>query len=107
LTFKTDEDLKPGATLHTLDSFASVHQRDYFQSLKDYSAAMQKRGVKFDAAPESAFGAIWCAWGYGKSFTPIQVEQALPVVKRLGFAWVVVDDGWQTNRDWRGCLPNF
>ena len=101
LSFQTDEVLKPGATLHTLESFAAVHQRDYFQGLKDYSAAMQKRGVKFDAAPESAFGAIWCAWGYGKSFTPIQVEQALPVVKKLGFAWVGVDDGWQTNEgDW-------
>jgi alpha-galactosidase len=106
LSFQTDEVLKPGATLRTLESFASVHQRDYFQSLKDYSAAMQKRGVKFDAAPESAFGAIWCAWGYGKSFTPIQVEQALPVVKKLGFAWVGVDDGWQTNEgDW-ALLPS-
>ena len=44
----------------------------------------QINGVKFDPAPESAFGAIWCAWGYGKPFTPTQVEQALPEVKKLG-----------------------
>ena len=62
---------------------------------------MQRRGVHFDPAPESAFGPIWCAWGYGKTFTPTQVEQALPEVKKLGFQWVGVDDGWQTNEgDW-------
>ena len=39
--------------------------------------------------------------GLRKSFTPAQVENALPVVKKLGFAWVGVDDGWQTNEgDW-------
>ena len=101
LSFQTDTTLKPGESIDTLPTFVAVHQRDYFQSLKDYSAAMQHRGVKFDPAPESAFGAIWCAWGYGKTFTPAQVENALPVVKKLGFAWVGVDDGWQTNEgDW-------
>jgi alpha-galactosidase len=101
LTFSTNVTLKPGETLDTYHSFVAVHQRDYFQSFRDYSAVMQKRGVRFDPAPESAFGAIWCAWGYGKPFTPTQVEQALPEVKKLGFAWVGVDDGWQTNEgDW-------
>jgi alpha-galactosidase len=101
LTLKTNTVLKPKQTLDTFDSFVAVHQRDYFQSFQDYSAVMQRRGVKFNPAPDSAFGPIWCAWGYGKTFTPLQVEQALPVVKKLGFAWVGVDDGWQTNEgDW-------
>ena len=106
LTLKTNTLLKPKQTLDTFDSFVAVHQRDYFQSFQDYSAVMQRRGVKFNPAPESAFGPIWCAWGYGKTFTPLQVEQALPVVKKLGFAWVGVDDGWQTNEgDW-ALLPS-
>jgi alpha-galactosidase len=106
LSMKTNVELPPGESLETLPTFVAVHQRDYFQAFKDYSAAMQSRGVRFDPAPESAFGPIWCAWGYGKTFTPAQVENALPVVKKLGFAWVGVDDGWQTNEgDWE-LLPS-
>ena len=101
LDYKANAPLKPGETLDTFNSFVAVHQRDYFQSFQDYSAVMQKRGHRIDPSPESAFGAIWCAWGYGKPFTPAQVEQALPEVKKLGFKWVGVDDGWQTNEgDW-------
>ena len=106
LSFQTNAILKPKQTLDIFPSFVAAHQRDYFQSLQDYSAVMQKRVVKFNPAPESAFGAIWCAWGYGKTFTPAQVEQALPEVKKLGFAWVGVDGGWQTNEgDW-ALLPS-
>lgn len=101
LSFKKDEVLKPGGSLETFRSFVAVHQGDYFQTLKTYSAVMQKQGVKFQPAPESAFEPIWCAWGYGRSFTPMQVEGALPVVKKLGFTWVAVDDGWQSlDGDW-------
>jgi alpha-galactosidase len=110
LSFQSDSAIKPGESLDTFPSFVAVHQGDYFQSFQDYSAAMKHRGVQFTPAPESAFGAIWCAWGYGKAFTPAQVENALPVVKKLGFAWVGVDDGWQTNEgDWAllpGKFPN-
>jgi alpha-galactosidase len=106
LTLASNTVLKPEQTLDTFTTFAAVHQRDYFQSFQDYSAIMQRRGVKFNPAPETAFGPIWCAWGYGKTFTPSQVEQALPEVKKLGFAWVGVDDGWQTNEgDW-ALLPS-
>ena len=106
LSMKTSVDLKPAESLETLPGFVAVHRGDYFGALKDYSAAMQKRGAHFDPAPESAFGAIWCAWGYGKTFTPAQVENALPIVKKMGFAWVGVDDGWQTNEgDW-ALLPS-
>jgi alpha-galactosidase len=106
LTMRTNVELRAGESLETLPTFVAVHQGDYFQALKDYSAAMQERGVRFNSAPDAAFGPIWCAWGYGKSFTPAQVENALPVVRKLGFAWVGVDDGWQTNEgDW-ALLPS-
>ena len=108
LSFRSTQTLKPGATLETFRSFVAVHQGDCFQTLKDYSAAMQRRGVKFQPAPDSAFDPIWCAWGYGRPFTPKQVEDALPIVKKLGFAWVGVDDGWQSSDgDWQLVSAKF
>ena len=54
------------------------------------------------AAPNDGFGAIWCAWGYGRKVQPQQVYDTLPTVKRLGFKWVTLDDGWQNNvGDWQ------
>jgi alpha-galactosidase len=101
LKFDQHQTVKPGESLSTFHSFAAVHQQDYFETLRDYSAAMQAEGVKFQAAPPSAFEPIWCAWGYGRKFTPSQVIGALPVVKKLGFSWVAVDDGWQSaDGDW-------
>jgi alpha-galactosidase len=101
LSFHNEQILKPGDSLATFHSFAAVHQRDYFQTLRDYSQLMQAQGVKFQPAPASAFEPIWCAWGYGRTFTPTQVLGALPVVKKLGFSWVGVDDGWQSSDgDW-------
>lgn len=98
---KRDHVLKPGGTMKTFRTFIAVHQGDYFQTLRDYRDVMVAQGVRFDAAPASAFGPIWCAWGYGRKFTPDQVYNALPVVKKLGFSWVTIDDGWQTAQgDW-------
>lgn len=99
--FKHDEVLKPGATLKTFRTFAGVHQGDYFATLRAYRAVMVAQGVRFDASPESAFGPIWCAWGYGRKIKPSQIYNALPIVKKLGFTWVTLDDGWQTAQgDW-------
>ncbi|MGH9720925.1 MAG: glycoside hydrolase family 36 protein, partial [Bryobacteraceae bacterium] len=101
IKFDNKRTLKPGDTLKTFKTFVAVHQGDYFQTLAEYRKVMAKQGVKFDPSPESAFGPIWCAWGYGRTFTPSQVYGALPVVKKLGFTWVTLDDGWQTNEgDW-------
>lgn len=101
VTFKQNHVLKPGATLHTFRTFAAVHEGDYFQALRDYREVMIAQGVRFDASPDSAFGPIWCAWGYGRKATPSQVYGALPIVRKLGFTWVTLDDGWQTAQgDW-------
>jgi alpha-galactosidase len=93
--------LKPGETLKTFRTFVAVHKGDYFQALRDYRDKMVAQGVRFNAAPESAFQPVWCAWGYGRKMTPNQLFGALPVVKKLGFTWVTLDDGWQTAQgDW-------
>jgi alpha-galactosidase len=108
LTFKPDQVLKPGDSIPTFRSFAAVHRGDYFPTLRAYSQVMQAEGIKFNSAPASAFEPIWCAWGYGRTFTPSQVLSALPVVKKLGFTWVGVDDGWQSlDGDWNLVKTKF
>ena len=93
--------LRPGENFHTFRSFVAVHDGDYFQTLLSYRGYMSKLGFHMASAPEEAFGAIWCAWGYGRNFKPQQVYDTLPTVKRMGFTWVTLDDGWQNNYgDW-------
>lgn len=93
--------LSPGESFHTFRTFVAVHRGDYFRTLADYRRFMMKQGFQTATAPDDAFGAIWCAWGYGRSVQPQQVYDTLPTVKRLGFVWVTLDDGWQNNvGDW-------
>ncbi len=94
--------LAPGESTVTLRSFVAVHRGDHFDSLRAYSEVMQAQGLKLAQAPKEAFDPIWCAWGYGRTFTPTQVFETLPVVTQLGFKWAVLDDGWQIALgDWR------
>ena len=100
--YRRDQSLLPGESLHTFRSFVAVHEGDYFQTLLTYRRFMSKQGFQMAKAPESAFGAIWCAWGYGRNFKPQQVYDTLPKVKSMGFTWVTLDDGWQNNYgDWQ------
>ncbi len=93
--------LDPGESFHTLRTFVSVHQGDYFRTLTEYRRLMQRQGFQMASAPDSAFGPIWCAWGYGRSVKLKQVYDTLPTVKKMGFSWVTLDDGWQNNYgDW-------
>lgn len=99
--YKSDRILKPGAAWKTFRTFAAVHQGDYFEALRDYREVMVAQGIQFHASPDSAFEPIWCAWGFGRKIKPSQIYNALPVVKKLGFTWVTLDDGWQTSQgDW-------
>jgi alpha-galactosidase len=100
--YRRDQSLLPGESFHTFRSFVAVHEGDYFQTLLTYHRFMSKQGFQMAKAPESAFGAIWCAWGYGRNFKPQQVYDTLPTVKSMGFTWVTLDDGWQNNYgDWQ------
>ncbi len=101
VSFRHPAELGPGESLHTLRTFVAVHQGDYYRTLADYRRFMMKQGFHTATPPDNAFGPIWCAWGYGRSFKPQQVYDTLPTVKRLGFVWVTLDDGWQNNvGDW-------
>ena len=64
--------------------------------------------MQLPQAPKDAFEPIWCAWGYGRDFTPEQVFETLPVAKRLGFRWASLDDGWQVAEgDWTPVATKF
>ncbi len=100
--YRHDQFLEPGESFRTFRTFVTVHDGDYFQTLLTYRRFMLKQGFQMAKAPEGAFGAIWCAWGYGRDFKPQQVYDTLPTVKRMGFTWVTLDDGWQNNYgDWQ------
>lgn len=93
--------LKPGESFHTLRTFVAVHQGDYFRSLVEYRRFMMAQGLRPAEPPADGKDAIWCAWGYGRGVRPQQVYDTLPTVKKLGFKWVTLDDGWQNNvGDW-------
>jgi alpha-galactosidase len=63
---------------------------------------MAAKGVRFENPPAGGFDPIWCAWGFGRNFRPEQIEKALPEAQKLGFGWVTMDDGWQTEYgDWK------
>jgi alpha-galactosidase len=93
--------LQPGQVLITDLTFVHAHTGDHFAPLAQYQRYMQDSGIVAPQAPQSAFGAVWCAWGYERNFTTQQVLATLPKVRELGFEWAVLDDGWQTNEgDW-------
>ena len=100
--YRHDRSLKPGESFHTFRTFVTVHSGDYYRTLLTYRGYMSKLGLHMASAPEDAFGAIWCAWGYGRDFKPQQVYDTLPTVKKMGFTWVTLDDGWQNSYgDWQ------
>jgi alpha-galactosidase len=106
--YRHKRSLQPGESFQTFRTFVAVHNGDYFQTLLTYRRYMSKLGFRMASAPEDAFGAIWCAWGYGRNFKPQQVYDTLPTVKRMGFKWVTLDDGWQNNYgDWQLDLKKF
>ncbi len=99
--YKVNKTLKPDESFSTFLTFVSVHQGDFFQTLENYRNIMLKKGIKFNEYPETTYEPIWCAWGYERDFTMEQIYNTLPMVKKLGYQWAVLDDGWQTAEgDW-------
>lgn len=93
--------LAPGESIETLETFVMLHQGDCFNSLRKYGELMRAKGMQFPASEETAFEAIWCAWGYERGFTLDEIIGTLPKVKELGFKWAVLDDGFQiAEGDW-------
>lgn len=100
--------LEPGQTLTTPPSFIAVHRGDFFVPLDRYRRLMAAQGLAAPEAPQSAYEAQWCAWGYERDFSLDYVRATLPKVQELGFKWAVLDDGWQVKTgDWTPDLAKF
>src|SRR5262245_19188362 len=69
LTARRPVTLAAGGVLETVRTFVAVHRGDYFITLREYAAVMQAQGIEITSAPKDAFDPIWCAWGYGRTFT--------------------------------------
>ena len=95
MQFSQNLDLEPGQSLATFRSFVTVHRGDHFRTLSEYRRYMVLQGISLPKSPPSAYDPIWCAWGYGRNFDAAQIVATLPIVKKLGFGWVTLDDGWQ------------
>ncbi len=93
--------LKPGDSFTTLETFVTVHRRDYFATLDTYRRLMSERGLASPQPPAASYEGIWCAWGYDRTCTAEEVEGTLAKAADLGLKWVVLDDGWQSSEgDW-------
>ena len=101
IEYEKEQVLKPGESLETFESFVNVHKGDYYATLKNFREIMSKKGLVMQKFPETSYQPIWCAWGYERDFKLKDVLGTLPEVKKLGFKWAVLDDGWQTSEgDW-------
>jgi alpha-galactosidase len=100
--FDTPAVMHKGDTLSTLRQFISVGKGDFFAPLRQFSRYMEAHeGYIPQSSEPEAFEAVWCAWGYERSFTKEEIIGTLPKVKELGFRWVDVDDGYQiAEGDW-------
>lgn len=106
--YPESEILQPNDTLQTFETFVSVHQRDCFATLENFSNYMRTKGIKAAATEPAAFEPIWCAWGYERDFTLKEILNTLPKVKELGFKWVGLDDGFQqAEGDWHTNKEHF
>lgn len=93
--------LNPNQSVDLISYAIIVHHGDFFDGLRTYSDLMQEEGFHFPKAPADAFEPEWCAWGYGRDFSKKGILKTLPTVKKLGFGWVTIDDGWQNDiGDW-------
>ena len=108
--FEYPVELAKDDTVETWNQFISVGKGDFFNPLSQFSKYMEAyAGYVPQASEPEAYEAVWCAWGYERTFTIDEVLGTLPKVKELGFKWVDVDDGfqiaegdWETNKRFNG-----
>ncbi len=101
MSFEHMQELAPGESTETFDTLIALHKGDFFAPMDVYRQIMAAKGLEAPTPPDSAYEAIWCAWGYDRDYTNEEVIATLGTAKSLGLTWAVLDDGWQTNEgDW-------
>jgi alpha-galactosidase len=100
--------LQPGQVFSAPLTFVSVFHGDFYQALSLYSKMLQVRGLSL-AHPDTAdYEANWCGWGYEMDFTPKQMLDTIPKLKKLGLKWATLDAGWFRSRgDWEPRTDTF
>ena len=95
--------LAPGDTLRAVKQFVLESQGDFYHPLELFALYMHEEyGWVAPQSPDEAYEAVWCAWGYERTFTVDEVVGTLPKVVELGFKWVDIDDGYQIcEGDWQ------
>jgi alpha-galactosidase len=108
LAIQPDISLKPGESYSTPVTFAMVYSGDYYEPLRAYSLAMQRRGWQLAKPSDEAYSASWCGWGYRSNFTAAQMLGVIPKLKEFGLKWATADDRWfDAYGDWNPRADNF
>lgn len=100
--------LAPGKSFDTPTGFLYEFRGDAYQPLRAFAKFVAHGRALGPEAPRGELGPIWCAWGYGREFSLAQIRNTLATVKKLGFEWVGLDDGWQEAiGDWQPNRKKF
>ncbi len=85
-----------GNAYKAVPTVIGVHRGDFYNGLSTYAAIMADRGLKMpETEPaDPVYDADWCGWGLGPDFTREQMIRTIPLLKKLDFKTVTVDDGW-------------
>jgi len=68
--FAKEVSLGSGKSLHTFALLWPSSREITSAHSPGYRRFMGKQGLQMAAAPSDGFGAIWCAWGYGRTVQP-------------------------------------
>lgn len=86
--------LRSGESYSTPLTFVAVYAGDFYEPLRAYSLALQKRGWKIPQPSPEAYQISWCSWGYMFNVTPAQMLGIIPKLKEFGIRWATLDDRW-------------
>lgn len=100
--------LKSGGTYTTPLSFVMVHAGDFYESLRLWSSALQRKNWTLPKPTNADFAANWCGWGYEADFTSAQMLGTIPKLQEMGIQWATLDYCWFDNfGDWKPRKDRF
>jgi alpha-galactosidase len=95
-------------SFHSLESFVTLYEGDFYASLETYRKLREAMGVAFPESAEAAYEPIWDTWGFREDFSPDAVLATLPHLRDMGIRWVTLDDRWyDATGDWRPREDHF
>jgi alpha-galactosidase len=75
---------------------------DFYEALRTWSLALQRRGWTPARPTAEAYEVAWCGWGYEFDVTPAQMTGTIPKLQELGVRWATLDDRWfDSYGDWQ------